>query len=104
MYNLPVFTLRWLYLPIILLAQISLVLGVGLVSAALNVFYRDVKPLLALSTQLWFYTSPIIYPVTSVPEDFRELYFLNPMAGILQGYRDVIVFDSNPGFYLLSPD
>lgn len=99
-YGRPVFTLSWVFLPLIILTQVSLILGIGLAAAALNVLYRDVKPLLALAIQIWFYASPIIYPATSVPERFRDLYFLNPMAGILQSYRDAILFDSYPGPYL----
>jgi lipopolysaccharide transport system permease protein len=55
---------------------------------------------LTLTLQLWFYASPIIYPASLVPEAYRSLYFMNPMAGILQSYRDVLLMGTPPGHYL----
>lgn len=95
-YGLPVFQLTWLYLPVILIVQLSLALGLGLIGAALNVFYRDIRHLIALVIQLWFYATPIIYPVTVVPERFRPFYFLNPMAGVIEGYRSVMLNGTRP--------
>jgi lipopolysaccharide transport system permease protein len=100
-FQVPIFLLGWLFLPLILLIQIALVLGCGLIAAALNVFYRDVGSILPLVIQLWFYASPIIYPVTMVPERLQSIYFLNPMAGILEAYRAVLLHQTMPGNYLL---
>jgi lipopolysaccharide transport system permease protein len=100
-YKIPVYLPGLIYLPLILLLQIILILGIGLITASLNVFYRDVQPLLALVIQLWFYASPIIYPVTLVPEQFRFLYYLNPMAGILEAYRGVLLYQTQPAISLL---
>lgn len=90
-YSMPVFTLSWLYIPIILAIQLALIAGIGLIGAALNVFYRDVSHVIVLVLRLWFYATPIIYPVTRIPEDFQTYYFLNPMAGIIESYRNVIL-------------
>jgi lipopolysaccharide transport system permease protein len=90
-----------LFLPIIFLIQLTLILGLGIGAAALNVFYRDVDPLLKLIIQIWFYASPILYPVSLVPEKWQWLYFLNPMAGIIAAYRDVLIYNTLPGDYLL---
>jgi lipopolysaccharide transport system permease protein len=95
--KVPPYPLGWLLLPFILITQILLVLGIGLASAAASVFYRDVQSVLSLVVQLWFYASPIIYPVSAVPERFRAAYFLNPMAGILEAYRDVLLYGRLPG-------
>lgn len=100
-YRVPIFPLGWLFLPLILAAQVALVLGLGLICAAANVFYRDVQSLLTLSIQLWFYASPIIYPVAAVPERLRPFYFLNPMAGILEGYRHILLEGQLPDFHLI---
>ena len=100
-YQVPAFPAGWLYLPFILAIQLVLMLGLGLASAAANVFFRDVQSLLALVVQLWFYASPIIYPVTLVPEPLRPFYFLNPMAGVLEAYRDVLLNHQLPGTYLI---
>lgn len=101
-YQIPVSFIGLLFLPLILLIQLALILGLGIGSAALNVFYRDVDPLLKLIVQIWFYACPILYPVTMVPETWRWLYFLNPMSGIIAAYRDVLVYNSAPGEYLVS--
>lgn len=101
LYRLPVFTLSWLYLPVIILVQMIFTAGLGLAGAALNVFYRDMRHLFGLVLQLWLYASPVIYPVSAVPEQYRTLYFLNPMAGILTAYRDVVLHQQVPGGYFL---
>lgn len=99
-YRLPVLTPTWLYLPIIVLVQTGFTFGLGFAGAALNVFYRDMRHLFTLALQLWLYASPIIYPVSAVPEQVRPLYFLNPMAGIITSYRDVLIDQQAPGPYL----
>lgn len=99
-FNMPVFVFGWLFIPVIVAIQIALILGLGLMCAALNVFFRDVRSLLVLGLQLWFYASPIIYPVTMVPEHLRPFYFLNPMAGVIEAYRDVLLNGQTPGIYL----
>ena len=100
-FQIPIYPAGLLFIPVILAIQIMLILGLGLATAAANVFYRDVQSLLALGIQLWFYASPIIYPVTMVPEKLRPFYFLNPMAGILEAYRDVLLNGRLPGMYLI---
>ena len=101
-FQLPLFPVGLLFLPLILTIQLTLALGLGLASTALNVFYRDVKHLLALGLQLWFYASPIVYPVSAVPERLRPFYFLNPMAGALEAYRAVLLYEELPGSYLFT--
>lgn len=96
-YQLPIFPLGWLCLPIILATQLALMLGVGLAGAALNVFYRDIRQLVVLGLQIWLYASPVIYPSSSVPESLRPFYYLNPMAGIIEGYRAVLLYQTLPG-------
>lgn len=100
-FRLPV---QWsaLCLPVILVIQLLLALGLGLLGAALNVFYRDIKHILTLVLQLWFYATPIIYPVTLVPENLRPFYYLNPMAGIVDAYRAVLLRGAwpEPSLYL----
>ncbi len=100
LYRQPLFWAGWLYLPFILGVQLALILGLGLALSALNVFYRDVRHIVALGLQLWFYATPIIYPVSAVPESLRKLYFLNPMAGIIEAYRAVVIYQQLPGTYL----
>ncbi|MFV2044247.1 MAG: ABC transporter permease, partial [Anaerolineales bacterium] len=99
-FNLPVNPAAMLFLPLIFATQIALILGIGLGAAALNVFFRDVQPVMKLGLQLWFYASPIIYPVTAVPDSLKRFYYLNPMAGLIESYRDVLIEGVRPGQYL----
>ncbi len=89
-----------LFFPGILLVQVALTMGLGLFGAALNIFYRDVRHLFALGLQIWLYATPIIYPVSLVPERLRPYYFLNPMTGVIEAYRDILLRGEAPGTYL----
>jgi lipopolysaccharide transport system permease protein len=93
----------WLSLwvvPLVLL-QMALTIAVVLLGSALLVFFRDVRFVVPLLIQLWMYASPVIYPVTLVPEKYLVLYFLNPMAGIIDGYRRVLLMGEAPSLYAL---
>ncbi len=80
-----------LFVFVLLLVQIVFTLGLSFFLSAINVYYRDVQYALPMVVQLWMFLSPVAYPTTAVPEQFRFLYMLNPMAGIIQGYRDVLL-------------
>jgi lipopolysaccharide transport system permease protein len=77
--------------PLILLIQLTLVTGIVLFTSALTVSYRDIRFVVPVGLQLWMYMTPIIYPLSMVPERFRSLYMLNPMAGVIDAYRRVIL-------------
>lgn len=74
-------------LPLFVLLAISLALGMGLWLSALNVRYRDVRYTLPFLTQVWLIATPIAYPSSLVPERWRPLYGMNPMAGVVEGFR-----------------
>ncbi len=85
-YKIPLtWNVFWL-IPFILLAMIT-ALGVGLWLAALMVRYRDIAYITTFLTTLWFYVTPVIISVTTIPEKWRLLYSLNPMAGVIIGFR-----------------
>ena len=100
-YGMKIYSISLLALPFLIGIQLALIVGLGLFLSAANVFYRDVGPLLVLGITLWFYASPIIYPVSMVPENLRLLYFLNPMAGVLTAYREILLYGRLPGVYLV---
>jgi len=74
-------------LPLFVLLAIVTALSVGLWLAALNVKYRDVRYTLPFLTQLWMFATPVAYPSSLVPERWRALLGLNPMAGVVEGFR-----------------
>jgi lipopolysaccharide transport system permease protein len=76
-----------LLLPFFLLLAVFTVLGVGLWLAALNALYRDVRYLIPFLVQFWMLASPVAYPSSLVPERWRWVYGLNPMVGVIEGFR-----------------
>ena len=80
-------TLAALWLPVFLLLAMLTALGVGLWMSALNALYRDVKYVVPFIVQFWLFASPVVYPSTLVPAKWRWLYELNPMAGVIEGFR-----------------
>lgn len=82
--------------PLILLVQTLFTIGISLFASAVNVFFRDVRFIVPLALQVWMYLSPVIYPPSAVPEQLRTLYFLNPMAAIIDSYRRVLLLGQLP--------
>jgi lipopolysaccharide transport system permease protein len=74
-------------LPLFLVLALVTALGVGLWLSALNVQYRDVRYTIPFLTQFWLFATPIAYPSSMIPERWRALYGLNPMAGVVEGFR-----------------
>ncbi|MEE9188494.1 MAG: ABC transporter permease [Anaerolineales bacterium] len=74
-------------LPLFLLLSVITALGVGLWLSAMNVLYRDIGYMIPYITQLWFYLTPIVYSSSEVPEEWRIFYALNPMVGVVEGFR-----------------
>jgi lipopolysaccharide transport system permease protein len=91
-------TWRILVLPLFLLILIFTALAVGLWLSALNVRYRDVGHTVPFLIQLWMFASPIVYPVSLIPEKWRVLYSLNPMAGVIEGFRWALLGKESPDF------
>jgi lipopolysaccharide transport system permease protein len=80
-------SLAVLALPLLILLALTTAVGVGLWLSALNVRYRDVRYTIPFLSQLWMFLSPVAYPASMVPEQWRTLYGLNPMAGVVEGFR-----------------
>jgi len=78
-----------LFIPILLI-QVILMTGLALLLSTFNLFYRDIQYLTNLVLMVWMYMSPVVYPLSMVPAKYIWLYKLNPMVGIIEGYRAVI--------------
>lgn len=91
-----------LSLPLFLGLAIMTALSVGLWSSALNVRYRDVGSIIPFLAQIWMYASPVAYPVSMVPEQWRLLYSLNPMVGVIEGFRWALLGNGNPDFKIMA--
>ena len=110
----PSATIVWL--PLLLLYTIVASLAVAFMGAALNVFYRDVGTMLPIILQLLMYASPVIYPMSLVREKLidqhvagswsplvYDLYRMNPLAGIIDGFQRTVLFDQAPDFGIIWP-
>lgn len=95
-------TQAWLMMPVLGLITLGVGLSVGLVLGVMNVFIRDLNVLVPIITQLLFWFSPIVYSPEALPEAYRTVLFLNPMAGVVQSYQALLVFGELPAWQWLA--
>ncbi len=91
-------TINALWLPLLVFLALLTALGTGLWLSALNVQFRDVRYALPFLIQLWFYATPVVYPSSLLPEPWRTLSGLNPMAGVIEGFRWALLGIKRAGF------
>jgi lipopolysaccharide transport system permease protein len=96
-YGVP-FTWRLMWLPALMALTVMAALAVGLWLSALNVQYRDVQHMIPFLLQAWMYASPVVYSIDMIPADgpWRTLFGLNPMTGVIQGFRWALLGSSPP--------
>lgn len=86
----------WLYLPLIMIIEFVLGLGITYLVSALSVYFRDLQYIMGIISMAWMYLTPVIYPVEMVPEQFIKLFYLNPMTAITIAYRDILYYGRIP--------
>jgi len=91
-----------IWLPVFMLLAVLTALGVGLWLSALNALYRDVRYVVPFLVQFWMFGSPVAYPSSLVPAKWRWLYGLNPMAGVIEGFRWALTGHGEPPGMLLA--
>lgn len=89
-------------IPLLTLLLIALTLALGFLLSALMVMYRDIRSLVPLLLQIWLFASPIAYSISLVPEKWRALYGLNPLAGIIGGFRSALLGTPPPSGGMLA--
>lgn len=94
-YGRFVFVMLWA-VPLLVLLAATAAFAVGLWLAALNVLYRDVRYAVPFLIQFWLFVTPVVYPSSLVPATWRPLYALNPMAGVIDGFRWALLGDPHP--------
>jgi lipopolysaccharide transport system permease protein len=93
---------RWaLMTPVFFLMLVLFTVGLTLATSAVNVFYRDVNPVVQIALQLWLYLTPVAYPLAAVSARFRPLFVLNPLSAIVEGFRSALVFGRAPDWALV---
>lgn len=91
------------WVPVLVLLELPLIVGVVLLGSALNVFARDIKLAVPLLVQLWLLLTPVLYPLTEASDALRRLLMINPMTGLVESFRRILVFGQPPDVQLLVP-
>ena len=93
----------WALMTIVFFALLVLfTVGFTFATSALNVFYRDVNPVVQIALQLWLYLTPVAYPLAAIGPRFRPLFVLNPLSAIVEGFRSSLVFGRAPEWPLVA--
>lgn len=95
-------TWKVVFLPFLLILALVTALGVGLWFTSMNVKFRDVRYIVPFLTQFWLFATPIAYPSTLLSEPWRTIYGINPMVGVVEGFRWALIgTDTKPGFIII---
>ena len=84
------------FLPLVMLVEFVMALGVTYLVSALNVYFRDLEHILGILSMAWMYLTPIFYPVDMVPQQYARLFTLNPMTSVTIAYRDILYYGQVP--------
>lgn len=87
----------------VLILQVTFAIGLGITLGVLNVFFRDVGQFFGILLQFWFWFTPIVYPITILPENFRGLLMFNPMVPIIGAYQTILVHGHWPDWQSMLP-
>jgi lipopolysaccharide transport system permease protein len=93
-------TINVIFLPLLVVFAMMTSLAVGLWLSALNVKYRDFQYTVPFLIQIWLFASPVVYPASMVPEQFQFLYALNPMSGVIEGFRWALLGTTPPSMMI----
>lgn len=85
-----------LYLPVIMAVEFLLCLGITLILSGLDIYFRDLEYLMGIITMAWQFLTPIMYGIDQVPEEYRPIFYLNPMTPVIGAYRDILYFKKPP--------
>jgi lipopolysaccharide transport system permease protein len=95
----------WIFVAIVpvLLLQVLFAIGLGMILGVLNVFFRDVGQFFSILLQFWFWFTPIVYPVSALPAEVRDLLGWNPMTAVITAYQTILVHGQAPAWGSLLP-
>lgn len=99
-YHIPILP-QILAIPLFMLLSIATALGVGLWASALNIRHRDIGHALPFVTQLWFFATPVAYPISLIPASWHAWYGINPMASVVEGFRWALFGTGEGGGHML---
>lgn len=85
-----------LFLPLIMIIQYLLVVGTTMITSSLTVYLRDLEHIMGVLNMAWMYLSPVVYPISYIPDNMMRLYLINPMSPIIICYRDILYYGTVP--------
>jgi len=91
-----------LFLPIIMIIEYFLALGITMIISALTVYVRDLEWLMGILTMMWQFVTPVMYKIDNVPAQFQTIFYLNPMTSIIVAYRDILYYGQRPHIHTLA--
>ncbi len=90
-----------LFLPLVILIEFVMSLGFSLMISAITVYFRDMEHIVGVMMMMWIYLTPVLYPITSIPEKLRWLFKLNPMTFIIECYHSILYWKNIPTINIL---
>lgn len=94
--GIGLFARALVYLPLVMVIEYILALGTTFLASALTVYFRDLEHILGIVSMAWMYLTPVLYDVSSVPEKYLPIFYLNPMTSIVIAYRDILYYGRVP--------
>lgn len=85
-----------LYLPVVMIIEYVLALGITMITSACNVYFRDLEHIIGVLMMAWIYLTPVMYDISYVPEQLRPIVYANPMTSIALAYRDILYYKEVP--------
>jgi len=90
-----------LFLPIVMIVEYFLALGIAMIVSSLTVYFRDLEWLLGIITMAWQFLTPVMYSIDNVPEKLKGIFYFNPMTPIIIAYRDILYYKQKPYLHTL---
>lgn len=85
-----------IFLPVVMLIEYILALGITMITSACNVYFRDLEHIVGVLMMAWIYLTPVMYDISYIPENLRPIFYLNPMTSIALAYRDILYYKQMP--------
>jgi len=99
--GIPINFIALLYLPVIMLVEYILALGVCFIVSGVTVYFRDMQHIMGIFAMAWQFLTPVLYPITIVPDYLMPIFMLNPMTPVINAYRDILFYAKIPDMFTL---
>ena len=84
------------FLPVVMLVEYMLALGITMITSACNVYFRDLEHIIGVFMMAWIYLTPVMYDISYIPDNLRPVFYFNPMTSVALAYRDILYYKQVP--------